>query len=65
MAEMVSNGISHFESMEFWDGKSIKQHPPTVEYEGVVSSDDGVKDWLTNIVSLQYKPNSGLTMLAA
>jgi trimethyllysine dioxygenase len=29
----------------FWTGKDIKSNPPTVEYEAVMSSDNGVKDW--------------------
>jgi len=29
-----------------WTGDDIKSSPPTVEYDAVMASDDGVKDWL-------------------
>lgn len=33
----------------FWTGKSIKKNPPSVSYEAIMSSDEGLKAWLTNI----------------
>jgi trimethyllysine dioxygenase len=35
--------------MELWAGKDIKQAPPTVEYDTVMKTDDGLKDWLHTI----------------
>jgi trimethyllysine dioxygenase len=33
----------------FWTGASIQSHPPTVDYNDVMKSDEGLRDWLEKI----------------
>jgi trimethyllysine dioxygenase len=36
-------------NMTLWAGDDIKTKPPTIEYDAIMASDDGVKDWTHKI----------------
>jgi trimethyllysine dioxygenase len=46
--------------LEFWSGDSIRDNPPTVEYDAVMASDDGVKEWLGLIRRFGFSYISGV-----